>query len=534
MPKDIAYNKDARRKMLVGVNRLADTVKITLGPCGLNVMLQMSDGLPLASNDGAAIAAQIDFEDHLENMGAQIIKEIASKTNDAVGDGTTTATVLAQHLIQEGFRIVEAGADPLALKKGIQGAAQVAALALKKLALPVEGRDAIAQVATVSAKDTFIGSMIADAMEQVGPDGVITIDESGSMKTQLDAALGMQFERGFLSPEMADDENKTLVELDRPYVLVTDRKIIDPMEIASLLDAVAEKGRPLLIVAEDVEGAALGTLVVNKKSGALKSVAVHPPAYGEGRRARMDDLALFTGGTFITEEMGHTLRNATLEMLGQAQSAAITRTSTVIVGGAGEAETVAERVAGLQNLIENTEYDFARQQLKDRLAKLASGVAVIKVGAATEAEMKEKKLRYEDALNAARAAAVEGILPGGGVSYLAIAPAVRAYADTLEGDTKTGASILLRALERPARLIAANAGCNDSMVVAEIRKHPKGTGFNAVTREYLNMVESGIIDPAKVARLALLNAASAATVLLSTETGVTDSVSDNSSDSQSA
>lgn len=524
MSKEIAYDGPARMRMLAGVNRLVDTMKVTLGPYGRNVVIQMPDGLPLSTNDGATIASQVEFEDPLENMGVQIIREVASKTNDTAGDGTTTSAVLAQHLIQEGFRAAEAGADLLSLRRGLQGAAQVAAAALKKLAIPVLERDAIAQVATISAKDPSIGDTVADALEGVGPDGVITIDESGSTETCVETAAGMQFERGFLSPEMASDKNRTLAELDHPYILITDRRIVDPQEIAPLLEAVAQTKRPLLIIAEGVEGAALGTLLLNRRSGTLDSVSVHPPAYGEGRQARMDDLAVFTGGVFVSEEMGYELRNATLDMLGSADTATITRSSTVIVGGEGDASAVADRILWLRNLIENTDYDFVREQLETRLAKFTSGVAVIKVGAATEAELKERRLRYEDALNAARAAAEEGILPGGGVSYLATAPAVKAYAETLEGDAKTGASILLRALERPTRLIADNAGYNGGMAITGIRQRLRGTGFDASTGTYVNMAESGIIDPAKVTRSALLNAVSAAAVLLATEAGITDTV----------
>lgn len=520
MSKEIVYDQAVRARMLLGINKLADAVKTTLGPQGRNVMLQMSDCRLLSSNDGAAIAAEIDFEDPLEDMGAQILKEVAAKTNESAGDGTTTATILAQYLMQEGLRLVEAGADPLALKQGILQAAQVAAAAIKKLALPVQGKVALAQVASVSAKDTTIGAMVASALESVGAEGLVKIEESSSMQTCLEVAEGMHFERGFISPQMATDKNKLAAELIWPYILVTDSKITNPLAIAPLLEAVAEQGRPLLIIADTVEGAALATLIMNTQKATLCSVAVQAPAYGEGRLARLDDLALFTGGVFVSKERGYELCNTSLEMLGSAQSVVVTRTSTVIVGGGGDAEQMAERRSWLKSLIDHTDYDFAKQQLRERLAKFAGGVAVIKVGAASELEREEKRLRYEDALNAARAAAAEGILPGGGVGYLACAPAVKAYADTLEGDIKRGASLVLHALERPTRQIAVNAGCIEGAVINRIKELPRGTGFNAATGEYVNVVEAGVIDPAKVARLALLNAASAAAVLLTTEASV--------------
>lgn len=521
MPREIVYNENIRRKIQSGVDQLANTVKITLGPKGRNVLIQRPGQSPLVTNDGATIAKEIELEDYFENMGAKIIKEVAAKTNEVAGDGTTTATVLAQFIIHEGFKNIASGANPMEIKKGIQGATQLAAAAIRKLADPVKTREAIAQVAAVSAEDAEIGEMIAQAMEKAGMDGFITVDESGSRDTTLIVKAGMQFERGYLSPEMVTDKAKMIAELDNPYILITDRKISNPQELVPLLDQVAEQGRSLLIIAESVEGTALSMLVMNMKKGVLNVVAVHPPAYGAGRKARMDDLAFLTGSTFITEDMGYVLKETTLNMLGSASSVRVEKQNTVIVGGAGDKETVATRIRNLRILIEKAEYDFDRKQLEERLARLASGVAVIKVGAVTETEMKEKKLRIEDALNAAKAAVAEGIVPGGGLAYIVIIPVVKAYVETLSGDMKTGAAIILKALMEPARQIAENAGMEGSTVIAEVQRRAAGIGFNAATGEYTNMIEAGIVDSAKVTRLALQNAASVSAVLLTTEAGVT-------------
>ena len=522
MPKEIVYSEDFRRRIQSGVDNLVNAVKITLGPKGRNVVIQRSSGSPLVTNDGATIAKEIELEDSVENMGARFIKEVALKTYDAAGDGTTTATVLAQYIIREGFKNIASGANTVELKKGIQGATQLAAAAIRKLAKPVETRKAIVQVAAVSAEDTDIGEMIAEAIEKVGMDGVITVDESGSRDTALNVKEGMQYEKGYLSPEMVTDKVKMVAELENPYILITDRKIVDPQELVPLLDQIAEQGKPLLIIAEGVEGAALGMLVKNKMNGMLNAVAVYPPAYGDGRRARMDDLAILTGGTFITEDMGYVLQETTLDRLGRAASVRVEKKNTVIIGGAGDKKAVETRIKYLRMLIEKAEHDFDRKQLEERLAKLVSGIAVIKVGAATEIEMKEKKLRIENALNAAKAAVAEGIVPGGGVTYINIVPAIKVYMETLSGDMKTGASIILKALVEPARQIAENAGMEGSSVIAEVRRRPAGVGFNAVTKEYTNMMEAGIVDSAKVVRLALQYASSLSAVLLTLEVGITD------------
>jgi chaperonin GroEL len=474
----------------------------------------------LVVNDGATIAQEINGEDRFEKMGARIIQEVAATTKIRAGGGTTTATLLAQYIIHEGFRLVAAGVNPIEMKRGIQGATQVAAAAIDRLAKPITARESIAQVATISAEDPAIGEMIAEAMERVGSEGVITVSESESWDTVLDFAEGMRFERGYLSPEMVTDREKMIAELDHPYVLITDRKITDPQELIPLLNVVVEQDRSLLIIAEGIEGSALGTLIVNKRDDVLDAVAVHPPAYGEGRRARMDDLAVWTGATFITEEMGSTLSEATIEMLGSAASVRVTRNNTVIVGGAGDEKVLNARISSLKALVAKTEYDFDKKQLEERLARMRGGVAVIKVGGGTEAVIKERRLRFEDALNSARAAVAEGVVPGGGVAFLNTIPAVKAYVETLSDDMKVGAAIILGALEQPIRQIAANANREGGVIVAEVTRRATGTGFDAATGAYVDMIASGIIDPAQMARLALLNAASASVVLLTTEAAV--------------
>ncbi|MDD7602629.1 MAG: chaperonin GroEL [Firmicutes bacterium] len=522
MAKDIFYGEDARRKLQTGVDKLADTVKITLGPKGRNVLINKSFGSPLITNDGVTIAREIELEDGVENMGAQVVKEVASKTNDVAGDGTTTATLLAQIIIKEGFKNVAAGANPMELKKGIQGAVEVAVDEIGKIAHPVESKDAIAQVAAVSAADPAIGDLIAEAMEKVGKDGVITVEESKSMGTSLDVVEGMQFDRGYLSPYMCSDTEKMVANMENPLILITDKKISNIQDLLPLLEQIVKMGRKLLIIAEDVEGEALATLVLNKLRGVVDICAVKAPGYGDRRKEMLEDIAILTGGTVISTDLGYELKETTIDMLGSAATVKVDKENTVIVGGAGSKDDVKARVANLRAQAEEATSDFDKEKLQERLAKLSGGVAVIKVGAATETELKEKKLRIEDALNATKAAVEEGIVSGGGVALVNTIPAVAAYVETLSGDVKTGAAIIKRALEEPVRQIAENAGCEGSVVVAEVKKSAVGTGFNAATEEYVNMIESGIVDPAKVTRSALQNAASASAMLLTTEAGIVD------------
>ena len=522
MAKEIFYGEDARRKLQAGVDQLANTVKITLGPKGRNVLISKSFGSPLITNDGVTIAREIELADGVENMGAQVVKEVASKTNDVAGDGTTTATLLAQIIIKEGFKNVAAGANPMELKKGIQGAVEVAVDEIGKISKPVESKEAIAQVAAVSAADPAIGELIAEAMEKVGKDGVITVEESKSMGTSLDVVEGMQFDRGYLSAYMVSDTEKMVANVENPLILITDKKISNIQELIPLLEQVMKAGRKLMIIAEDVEGEALATLVLNKLRGVVDVVAVKAPGYGERRKAMLEDIAILTGGTVISSELGYELKETTLDMLGSAASIKVDKENTVIVGGAGDKADVEARVANLKAQVEEATSDFDKEKLQERLAKLSGGVAVIKVGAATETELKEKKLRIEDALNATKAAVEEGIVSGGGVALVNTIPAVAAYVETLSGDVKTGAAIIRRALEEPVRQIAENAGLEGSVVVAEVKKSAVGVGFNAATEEYVNMIEAGIVDPAKVTRSALQNAASASAMLLTTEAGIVD------------
>jgi len=522
MPKEIVYNEDVRRRLQYGVDQLADTVKETLGPMGHNVILQKSAATPLVTNDGAAITKEIVIEGRVENMGAQVIKQVAAQISSLAGDGSTTAILLARRIIRDGLKNISAGANPMEMKKGIKGAVQAAVAALKEQAVPVKNGEDIIKVASVSADDPAVGEMIADAMERVGMDGVITVDESKSRETTLDVKEGIQFERGPVSPYMFINRERMATELEYPYVLITDCEIADPQEILPLLQQVADEDAPLLIIAEDVKGEALATLLHNKQSGTLSVAAVRPPAYGDGRRARMEDLAILTGGVFITGQMGHVLSRTTIDMLGCAELVRVERNSTTIIGGACEAEAVENRARYLRMLIEKTEYDFDREQLKERLAKLVGGVAVIAVGGITEAEIKEKKLRAEDGLNAARAAVAEGMVPGGGVALANTIPAVRAYVDTLSGDMRTGAAIILHALEEPVRQIAANAGEDGGTVIAEVLRRSDGVGYNAVTGAYTDIMAAGVMDPTKVTRLALENAASASVMLLTVEAGVTE------------
>ena len=522
MAKDLYYGEEARRMLQAGVDKLADTVKITLGPKGRNVLINKAYGSPLITNDGVTIAREIELEDGVENMGAQLVKEVATKTNDVAGDGTTTATLLAQTIIREGFKNVAAGANPMILKKGIQGAVEKAVDRIAELSHKVETKESIAQVAAVSASDDTIGQLIAEAMEKVGKDGVITVEESKSLGTTLDVVEGMQFDRGYLSAYMASNTEKMEAVLENPYILLTDKKISNIQDLLPILDPIVKQGKKLLIVAEDIEGEALATLVLNKLRGVLDVVAVKAPGFGDRRKAMMEDIAILTGGTVISEELGYDLKEATLDMLGQAGTVKVDKDTTVIVNGAGAKEDIDARVAAIRNQIDETESEFDIEKLQERLAKLSGGVAVIKVGAATETELKEKKLRIEDALNATKAAVEEGIVAGGGVALCAAIPAVKAYVETLEGDEKTGARIIERALEEPIRQIAENAGFEGSVVVSEVKKQKEGFGFNAATEEYVDMIKAGIVDPAKVTRSALQNAASASAMLLTTEAGIVD------------
>ena len=515
MSKEIKFSSDARSAMVRGVDILADTVKVTLGPKGRNVVLEKSFGSPLITNDGVTIAKEIELEDHFENMGAKLVSEVASKTNDIAGDGTTTATVLTQAIVREGIKNVTAGANPIGIRRGIETAVAAAVEALKNNAIPVANKEAIAQVAAVSSRSEKVGEYISEAMEKVGKDGVITIEESRGMETELEVVEGMQFDRGYLSQYMVTDSEKMVADLENPYILITDKKISNIQEILPLLESILQSSRPLLIIADDVDGEALPTLVLNKIRGTFNVVAVKAPGFGDRRKAMLEDIAILTGGTVITEDLGLELKDATIEALGQAVRVTVDKDSTVIVEGAGNPEAISHRVAVIKSQIETTTSEFDREKLQERLAKLSGGVAVIKVGAATETELKEMKLRIEDALNATRAAVEEGIVAGGGTALVNVIPAV---ADLeLAGDEATGRNIVLRALEEPVRQIAHNAGFEGSIVIDRLKNAELGTGFNAATGEWVNMIEEGIIDPVKVSRSALQNAASVASLILTTE-----------------
>ncbi|MCE5236762.1 MAG: chaperonin GroEL [Clostridiaceae bacterium] len=523
MAKQIKYGEDARRALEKGMNALADTVKITLGPKGRNVVLDKKYGAPLIVNDGVTIAKEIELEDPFENMGAQLIKEVATKTNDVAGDGTTTATLFAQAMIREGMKNVVAGANPMVLKRGIEAAVEEAVNGLKELSKPVENKQAIAQVAAISAGDEAIGTLISDAMEKVGNDGVITVEESKTMKTELKVVEGMQFDRGYASAYMVTDTEKMEAVLDNPYILITDKKISNIQEVLPILEVVVQQGRKLLIIADDVEGEALATLIVNKLRGTFTCVAVKAPGFGDRRKAMLEDIAILTGGQVISEELGFDLKEAKVDMLGNARQIKVDKENTTIVEGAGDASAIKARIASIRAQIEETTSDYDREKLQERLAKLAGGVAVVAVGAATEVEMKDVKLRIEDALNATRAAVEEGIVPGGGVAFINVIDRVRALTQKAEGDEKTGINIVVRALEEPVRQISANAGLEGSVIVDTIRKANKpGYGFDARKLEYCMMTEHGIIDPTKVSRSALQNAASIAAMVLTTESLVCD------------
>ena len=522
MAKEIKFGAEARAALEAGVNKLADTVKVTLGPKGRNVVLDKSFGAPLITNDGVTIAKDIELEDGFENMGAQLVKEVATKTNDVAGDGTTTATVLAQAMVNEGIKNLAAGANPIILRKGMKKACDCAVDAIAEMSSKVTGKDQIAKVAAISAGDEFVGEMVADAMEKVSNDGVITIEESKTMKTELDLVEGMQFDRGYVSAYMATDMEKMVAELDDPYVLITDKKISNIQDILPLLEQIVQGGQKLLIIAEDIEGEALTTLIVNKLRGTFSVVGVKAPGYGDRRKEMLKDIAILTGGEVISEELGYDLKETTMEMLGRAKSVKVAKENTVIVGGCGKKEDIEARVNLIKNQLAETTSDFDKEKLQERLAKLAGGVAVIRVGAATETEMKEAKLRLEDALNATRAAVEEGIIAGGGSAYIHAIGKLKALADTLEGDEKTGAMIVCKAMESPLMHIAANAGLEGAVIVNKVKESEAGVGFDAYKEEYVNMIEAGIIDPVKVTRTALQNATSVASTLLTTESVVAD------------
>lgn len=515
MSKEIKFSSDARAAMVRGVDILADTVKVTLGPKGRNVVLEKSFGSPLITNDGVTIAKEIELEDHFENMGAKLVSEVASKTNDIAGDGTTTATVLTQAIIREGLKNVTAGANPIGIRRGIETSVATAVEALKAIAIPVSGKEAIAQVAAVSSRSEKVGEYISEAMEKVGNDGVITIEESKGMETELEVVEGMQFDRGYLSQYMVTDNEKMVADLDNPYILITDKKISNIQDVLPLLEQILQQSRPLLIIADDVDGEALPTLVLNKIRGTFNVVAVKAPGFGDRRKAMLEDIAILTGGTVITEDLGLELKDATVASLGQASKVTVDKDTTTIVEGVGNKDDIANRTAVIKSQIEQTTSDFDREKLQERLAKLSGGVAVVKVGAATETELKEMKLRIEDALNATRAAVEEGIVAGGGTAFVNVIAKVSEI--DLSGDELTGRNIVLRALEEPVRQIAKNAGYEGSVVIDKLKHSDAGVGFNAATGEWVDMIETGIIDPVKVSRSALQNAASVASLILTTE-----------------
>ena len=520
MAKEIKYGVEARKALEAGVNQLADTVRVTLGPKGRNVVLDKSFGAPLITNDGVTIAKEIELENAFENMGAQLVKEVATKTNDVAGDGTTTATVLAQAMINEGMKNLAAGANPIVLRKGMKKACEAVVEEIAKMSKPIEGKEQIARVAAISASDDAVGDLVADAMEKVSKDGVITIEESKTMKTELDLVEGMQFDRGYVSAYMCTDMDKMEANLDDPYILITDKKISNIQDILPLLEQIVKTGSRLLIIAEDVEGEALTTLIVNKLRGTFNVVAVKAPGYGDRRKEMLKDIAILTGGQVISDELGLDLKETTMEQLGRAKSVKVQKENTVIVDGCGEKSEISARVAQIRAQIEETTSDFDREKLQERLAKLAGGVAVIRVGAATETEMKEAKLRMEDALAATRAAVEEGIIAGGGSAYVHAAEAVKGMLDTLEGDERTGAKIILKALEAPLFHIAAKAGLEGSVIINKVREAEVGVGFDAYKEQYVDMIQAGILDPAKVTRSALQNATSVASTLLTTESVV--------------
>ena len=526
MAKEIKFYEDARKGMEAGINKLSNTVKVTLGPKGRNVVLDKKFGAPLITNDGVTIAREIELEDPYENMGAQLVKEVATKTNDVAGDGTTTATLLAQAIIREGLKNVAAGANPMIIQKGIKKAVEKAVEGIKEFSKPVETKESIAQVASISAADEEVGKLISDAMEKVGKDGVITVEESRSMGTTLEVVEGMQFDRGYVSPYMVTNTEKMEAELEDPYILITDKKITNIQEVLPVLEQIVQQGKPLLIIADDVEGEAMATLVVNKLRGTFNCVAVKAPAFGDRRKDMLQDIAILTGGTVISEDLGYELKETSIEMLGRARRVTVGKELTVIVNGAGEQSAIEERVALIRSQIEISDSEYDRDKLQERLAKLAGGVAVIQVGAATETELKERKLRIEDALAATRAAVEEGIVPGGGTVLLNVIPKVKALLEETNGDEKTGVNIIVKALEEPVRQIAINAGLEGSVIVENVKNAEVGVGFDALNEKYVNMLESGIVDPTKVTRSALQNASSVASMVLTTEAAVADVTKD--------
>ena len=527
MAKEIKFSQDTRNALETGVNKLADTVKVTLGPKGRNVILDKKFGAPLITNDGVTIAKEIELEDRFENMGAQLVKEVATKTNDVAGDGTTTATVLAQAIIREGLKNVTAGANPVLLRKGIQKAVEVAVEELKKQSRTIETKESISQVASISAGDEEVGKLIAEAMEIVGKDGVITVEESKTMNTELDAVEGMQFDRGFVSAYMVTDVDKMEAVLNDPYILITDKKISSIQEILPILEQIVQQGKKLLIIAEDVDGEALSTLVVNKLRGTFEVVAVKAPGFGDRRKEMLQDIATLTGGTVISDELGYDLKEASLHMLGRSSSIKVTKESTTIVDGYGDKAQIQNRVSQIKHQVEQTTSEFDREKLTERLAKLAGGVAVVKVGAATEVEMQERKLRIEDALNATKAAVEEGIVAGGGTALVSVIPAIETVVDTLEGEVKLGAQIVKKSLEEPLKQIAINAGLEGAVIVQNVINEDVEVGFDALNEKYVNMIDAGIVDPTKVTRTALQNAASIAGVFLTTEAAVADIPNDD-------
>ena len=526
MAKEIKFYEDARKGMEAGINKLSNTVKVTLGPKGRNVVLDKKFGAPLITNDGVTIAREIELEDPYENMGAQLVKEVATKTNDVAGDGTTTATLLAQAIIREGLKNVAAGANPMIIQKGIKKAVEKAVEGIKEFSKPVETKESIAQVASISAADEEVGKLISDAMEKVGKDGVITVEESRSMGTTLEVVEGMQFDRGYVSPYMVTNTEKMEAELEDPYILITDKKITNIQEVLPVLEQIVQQGKPLLIIADDVEGEAMATLVVNKLRGTFNCVAVKAPAFGDRRKDLLQDIAILTGGTVISEDLGYELKETSIEMLGRARRVTVGKELTVIVNGAGEQSAIEERIALIRSQIEISDSEYDRDKLQERLAKLAGGVAVIQVGAATETELKERKLRIEDALAATRAAVEEGIVPGGGTVLLNVIPKVKALLEETNGDEKTGVNIIVKALEEPVRQIAINAGLEGSVIVENVKNAEVGVGFDALNEKYVNMLESGIVDPTKVTRSALQNASSVASMVLTTEAAVADVTKD--------
>ena len=534
MAKDILYGSDARSKMETGINKLADTVKVTLGPKGRNVVLERAYGSPLITNDGVTIAREIELEDKAENMGAQLLREVATKTNDVAGDGTTTATLLAQAIIKAGLKNLAAGSNPMILQKGIKKAVKKTIESLQKQSVKIESKEKIANVASVSAGDEEIGKLISEAMEKVGNDGVITVEESKSMGTTLEVVEGMQFDRGYVSSYMVTDTEKMIAELDNPYILITDKKITNIQDILPVLEQIVQSGKALLIIAEDIEGEAMATLVVNKLRGTFNCVAVKAPGFGDRRKAMLEDIAILTGGTVVSSDLGYELKDTTIDMLGSAQKVKVEKENTVIVKGAGDDEKIKERVKQLRAQYEESESDFDREKLQERLAKLSGGVAVVQVGAATETELKEKKLRIEDALNATRAAVEEGIIAGGGVALIDTIEDVKPLLDETEGDEKTGVMIILRALEEPLRQIAENAGKEGSVIVSAVFEKEKGMGYDALHDKYVDMIKEGIVDPTKVTRSALQNAASVAAMVLTTEATVTDLPKDDEMNPQMA